>query len=96
MTRDQVLAYITTEFKDLLTNTKIPVADGPTAFQFVIDDAFAWGGTDDVQIKACVGFFALRRFEAAILNDGGALPKTFSERMSKARELCAKYPFAQE
>ncbi len=95
MTREQVLAHIAAEFKDLLTSTNVLAADSPTAFKFVIDDALFWGGDDEGGIKACAKFFALRRFEAAILASG-VLPEDFKERMSEAKELCAEYPFAQE
>lgn len=96
MTRETVLAYLATELKDLIKTAGIPANDDPTAFGFVINEAIDWGGTDEDEVNACARFFALRRIEAQFINSGQTLPKTFSERMSEARELCAEYSFAQE
>lgn len=96
MNRETVLAFIATELKDLIKAAGIPANDDPTAFGFVINEAIDWGGNDEDEVNACARFFALRRIEAHYINSGVALPKTFSERMAEAKELCAEYPFAQE
>lgn len=96
MNRETVLAFIATELEDLIKAAGIPANDDPTAFGFVINEAFDWGGTDEDGVKNCAKFFALRRIEAQFINSGQALPKTFSEQMSEVKELCKEYPFAQE
>lgn len=92
ITKNELLAYLAGQFADYATETNVAITDDPRTFRPVLNQAFAHG-EDEATVKPLATYFALRRFRAAYINAGIALPATLDDEIKAAREAVAALPF---
>lgn len=92
ITKNELLAYLAGQFADYATETNVAITDDPRTFRPVLNQAFAHGEETEI-VKALGTFYALRRFRAAYINAGIALPETLEEEITAARADVALLPF---